>query len=128
MPLGMHKYAFKAAQATHCSQEQGKFWEIHDSMMSDQKKLGELNSYAESINLDVAQFEGCLNTNKYAGEVQKDIAVARKLGVTGTPSFVLTRTDPKDPKKVKGISLLRGAQQFAAFKRLIDQALAEAQK
>jgi protein-disulfide isomerase len=124
----MHKFALKAAEATHCSQEQGKFWEIHDGMMSDQKKLGELNSYAESIDLDIAQFEGCLNTNKYADEVQKDIRLARKLGVSGTPSFVLARTDPKDPTKVKGISLIRGAQPFAAFKRLIDQALTEAQK
>jgi protein-disulfide isomerase len=128
MPLGMHKFANKAAEATHCAQEQGKFWEIHDSMMSDQKKLGDLNSYAESIGLDVAQFEACLNSNKYATEVQKDISAARKLGISGTPSFVIARTDPKDPTKVKSISLIRGAQPFAAFKRLIDQALTEAQK
>lgn len=127
MPLGIHKLAFKAAEATHCSKEQGKFWEIHKGMMSDQSQLGELDSYAESINLDLAQFESCLETNKYADDVRKDIAVARNLGITGTPSFVLARTDPQNPGKVKGISLLRGAQPFASFKRAIDQALAETQ-
>ena len=126
MPLGMHKLAFKAAEATRCSKEQGKFWEIHQSMMSDQKKLDTLSSYAESINLNVADFESCLNANKYADDVRKDIAVAKKLGITGTPSFVLARTDPKDPAKLRGVTSLRGAQPITAFIKAIDQALAEA--
>ena len=126
MPLvSMHKLAFKAAEATHCSKEQEKFWEMHDSMMSDPQKLGELNSYAESINLDIAQFEGCLSSNKYDNEVRKDMALAQKLGVTGTPSFVLARTNPDDPAKVKGISSLRGAQPLAAFKKIIDEELSK---
>jgi hypothetical protein len=43
--------------------------------------------------------------------------------VRGTPSFVLARTDPNDPSKVEGISFIRGAQPFKAFKAQIDQAL-----
>ena len=125
MPLGMHKLAFKAAEATHCSKEQGKFWEMHKSMMADPTKLDTLNSYAESINIDIAQYETCLSTNKYADEIRKDIAVAKNLGITGTPSFVLARTDPKNPSKVKAIDLIRGAQSFPTFKQAIDQALAE---
>ena len=96
-------------------------------MMSDQKNLSELNTYAESINLDIAQFENCLSTNKYADEIRKDMALAQKMGITGTPSFVLARTDPQNPAKVKGISLIRGAQPFPAFKQAIDQALTESQ-
>jgi len=125
MPLGMHKLAPKAAEATHCSRDQGKFWEMHKSIMLNPQKLEDLNSYAESLNLDMAPFESCLETNKYADEIQKDIAVAKTLGITGTPSFVLAWTDPQNSGKVKGISLLRGAQPFAEFQKAIDQALAE---
>ena len=121
----MHKLAFSTAEASACAKEQGKFWEFHKGIMSDQKKLNELNSYAESINLNLAQFESCLNTNKYGGEVRTDMAVATKLGVTATPSFVLARIDPKNPAKFKGVALIRGAQPFSAFKREIEQAFSE---
>jgi protein-disulfide isomerase len=123
MPLQMHKLAFKAAEASHCAAEQGKFWEMHDSMMANQQTLDALESHAESIQLDLAQFQACLNTDKYAEAVRQDMAEASKLGVTGTPSFVLTLTDPKDPSKVKGLALLKGAQPFDNFKRILDQAL-----
>lgn len=123
MPLPMHKLAFKAAEASHCAAEQGKFWEMHDSMMADQQTLDALESHAESIQLDLAQFQACLNTDKYAEAVRQDMADANKLGVTGTPSFVLTLTDPKNPSKVKGLAILKGAQPFDNFKRILDQAL-----
>ncbi len=104
------------------------FWEMHDSMMVDQKTLNALESLAESIHLDVAQFQTCLDTEKYADAVREDMAIAGELGVNGTPSFVLTMTDPDDPTKVKGIGLIRGAQPFSNFQRVIDQALAEAEQ
>ncbi len=93
--------------------------------MSDQNKLGALISYAESINLDIAQFETCLSSKKYADEVREDMALTKKLGITSVPSFVLARTDPRDPAKVRGISLIQGAQSFTLFKDAIDQALSE---
>ncbi len=123
----MHKLAFKAAEASHCAKEQGKFWEMHSRMMTDQKMLNDLNAYAYFLDLDIAQFEDCLKTNKYADEVRKDMELADKLGINGAPSFVLALTDPKDPQKVTGISFMRGAQSFATFKKLIDQALADVQ-
>ena len=125
MPLPMHKLAFSGSEASDCSKEQGKFWEYHQGIMSDQKKLNDLNSFAESIHLNLAKFEACMKTNKYAGEIRKDMDVAQKLGITATPSFVLARTDPKNPAKVKGITLIRGAQPFSAFKKTIDQALSD---
>ena len=53
------------------------------------------------------------------------MAEAQKAGASGTPSFVLAETDPADPTKVKGLSFLRGAQAFNAFKAAIDGALEE---
>jgi protein-disulfide isomerase len=119
----MHKLAFKAAEASQCAREQGKFWEIHDSMMADQKTLDAPESYAESIHLDVAQFKTCMNSDKYADAIRRDMALAAKLGVSGTPSFLLARADPDNPSKVKGLQLLRGARPFAAFKQVLDQVL-----
>ena len=51
------------------------------------------------------------------------MAVGRKSGASGTPSFILARTDPNDPSKEKGISFIRGAQAFTAFKAQIDRVL-----
>lgn len=128
LPLPMHKLAFKAAEASHCAADQGKFWEMHDSMMADQNTLDALGSHAESIHLDIAQFQKCLDSDKYADAVRQDMAKANQLGVTGTPSFVLASTNPEDPSKVKGLRLIRGAQPFSNFKQAIDQALAEDQQ
>lgn len=121
----MHNLAFKAAEASHCAAEQGRFWEMHDRMMADQGALGAPESYAESLNLDIPQFKNCLDADRYAESVRRDMTQAGKLGVNGTPSFVLTRTNPEDPSKVRGIQLLKGAQPFSNFKQALDRSLAD---
>jgi hypothetical protein len=55
------------------------------------------------------------------------MALAQKAGISGTSSFVLGRTVATNPNKVTGISVLRGAQPFNAFKTAIDSALAAGQ-
>jgi len=61
-----------------------------------------------------------METSKHAEAIRADMKEASKVGITGTPGFVLARTDPKDPTKVTGISFIRGAQPFATFKTAID--------
>ncbi len=128
MPLPIHKDAFRASVAMHCAEDQGKFWEMHDRLFDNQRAIEPLKGHAEALGLDVVAFESCMASEKHAEAVRKDMAQAQKAGATGTPSFVLGRTDPADPSKVKGISFIRGAQQFAAFKTEIEKALAEAEK
>ncbi len=125
MPLDMHKLAFKAAEATRCAGEQGKYWEMHGRLFENQKALEPWTAHAEALGLDTAKFDACLAAGTYAESIRSDMAVARSAGVTGTPSFLLAETDPKDPKKVKGIAFIRGAQPFASFKAEIDKALAD---
>ena len=128
LPLeSIHKLAFKAAEATHCAEEQGQFWEMHDRLFANQKALEPWSGHAEALGLDVAAFDACLESDKYADSVRKDMTLARKAGATGTPSFVLARTDPNDATKVTGITFMRGAQGFNAFKSAIDEALADSQ-
>ncbi|MEE8583953.1 MAG: thioredoxin domain-containing protein [Acidobacteriota bacterium] len=125
LPLEMHKLAFKAAEASHCAEEQGKFWEMHDRLFANQQALEPWNGHAEALGLDVAQFEECMSVNKYAQAIRADMAEARKAGASGTPSFVLGLTDPDDPAKVKGLTFIRGAVAFSRFKTEIDKALGQ---
>jgi len=126
MPLeSIHKQAFKAAEASHCAGEQGKFWEMHDRLFENQRSLEPFAPHATAIGLDVAKFDECMASGRQAEAIRKDMAQAQKVGVTGTPGFLLARTDPSDPKKVRGISVLRGAQPFDAFKAAIESALKE---
>jgi predicted DsbA family dithiol-disulfide isomerase len=119
-----HPQAFKASEATHCAREQGKYWEMHDRLFANQRQLTPWSTHAEALGLDVAAFEACLDSDKYAKNIRQDMDEARKAGTTGTPSFILARTDPTDPTRVTGLSFIRGAQPFTAFKAQIDQALA----
>lgn len=127
MPLErIHKLAFKASEATHCAEDQGKFWEMHDRLFANQRALEPWSAHAEALGLDVAQFDQCMSSGKYADAVRKDMAEATKAGATGTPSFVVALTDPDDPTKVEGVTFIRGAQAFPAFKAQIDSALSAA--
>ncbi len=129
LPLeNIHKQAFRAAMASHCAGDQGRFWEMHDRLFQNQRQIEPLASHAEVLGLDLDEFTACLDSETHAEAVRKDMAEAKKAGATGTPSFVLARTDPRDPTKVTGISFIRGARPFADFKAEIEQALAEAGK
>jgi protein-disulfide isomerase len=128
VPLPIHKQAPKAAEAAHCAEDQGKFWEMHNQLMSKQDALDNLSSYAAFLNLDLPKYEDCLKTNKYAPRVSSEIAMAAKLGMTGVPGFILAARDPQNPLKAKGLSAIRGAMPLQMFQKEIDQALANMPK
>lgn len=128
LPLeSIHKLAFKAAEAANCAGEQGKYWEMHDRLFENQQALEPWTAHAEAVGLDVAAFEACLASGKQAEEIRRDMAEARKAGITGTPGFFLAYTDPKTAT-VRTVASLKGAQPFAAFKAEIDRLLAEPDK
>ncbi len=124
----IHPLAFKAAEATACAADQGKFWEMHDRLFANTRNLQQLSPHAEAVGLDVAAFDECMESNRHATAVRKDMAQARKAGATGTPAFLLALTDPSDPTKVKGLTTFRGAQPFNTFKTQIDGALRDLAK
>ncbi len=124
MPLeSMHKSAFKAAEATRCAGDQGKYWEMHERLFASQQMLEPWSAHAQALGLDGKMFEACMNSGKYANAVRADMAVAQQLGINATPTFLLGVTDPGNPAKVKGLALIRGAQPFGSFKMEIDKAL-----
>lgn len=126
LPLtSIHPNAFKAAEAAACAGEQDKFWEMHDRLYENQKKiaLSDLPSHAESIGLDKARFEQCLSSDKYAEKIRQDMAEASRVGITGTPTFFVAVVDPKN-SKLKFVQLMKGAQPFSSFKMYLDGLLA----
>lgn len=84
----IHPNAQKAAEASLCASEQGRFWEMHDLMFEDQSGLSveALTKKAESLDLDGPAFETCLTSNKYAEQVKQDVMDGTVVGVTGTPA------------------------------------------
>jgi protein-disulfide isomerase len=123
----LHKNAFKASEAAHCAGEQGKFWEMHDRLFANQNSLepAMLTAHAQAIGVDAKKFQSCLDSDKYATDIRKDISDANKLGITGTPTTVIGMTQANDPK-IKIVRVIRGAQGYNAFKAAFDELLAPA--
>jgi protein-disulfide isomerase len=113
----------KAAEATQCAGEQGKYWEMHDRLFANQQKLTrpDLSKHAEALGLDMAAFDECLDTGKAAARIRKDMAEAQELRINGTPTFFLGVTDPNS-SQIKGTRLV-GAQPYQAFKDVIERLL-----
>lgn len=87
----LHAMAQKAAEAGECAQDQGKFWEYHDKMYQNQTSLNEesLVAFAQSLNMNVTEFESCLDSGRYAEEVLDDYEAGLASGVRGTPTFFI---------------------------------------
>jgi len=125
MPLeGIHKLAFKAAEAASCAREQGKYWEMHDRLFANRNILEQWTAHAEAIGLDVEKFNQCLSSGSSANSIRNDMEAARKLGVTGTPAFFLGYTNPGS-SKVRTLVALKGAKAFADFKTEIERLLSD---
>jgi protein-disulfide isomerase len=89
-PLPMHAHAEKAAEAARCAGVQNKFWPYHDRLFSStQIDVPQLKQFATDLGLDMAKFNICLDSGQQAAAVQKDAAEAKKIGLSGTPSFFL---------------------------------------
>jgi len=123
LPLSFHKQAFKAAEAAHCAGAQGKFWEMHDALFQNQSALApeQLATHAKTVGVDDAQFTQCLDSGKFAADINKDIADAGAAGITGTPAFLVGVIQPDG--RVKVVKKLSGAKPYAEFKAAIDSVL-----
>ncbi|MFI5315412.1 MAG: thioredoxin domain-containing protein [Myxococcota bacterium] len=115
MPLdGLHPRARAAAIAAVCAEQQGKFWEYHDLLFSNQQALADadLEKYGADLGLDAAKFKACRADPASEARVNVDATAARAAGLTGTPAFF-----------VNGI-LISGARPLEDFTRWIDSEIA----
>ncbi len=130
MPIpNLHPRAEAAAVAVLCAGDQGNYWGMHDALFNDQKanKDEDFKAMANSIGLDATAFDSCVTSKKFDAQIKADQAEGQKLGISGTPSFVLGLTDPKDPSVVHLTKFIRGAQPYTAFASNIDELLKAAQ-
>jgi protein-disulfide isomerase len=118
----MHSHAFKAAEAAACASDQGKFWQMHDQLFSNQHALdlSTLSMHAQAIGLNAASFQQCLFSGKHAAKVRESFNVGSNAGVDGTPAFFIGVTNSNSVKVVK---VLSGAQPYSVFKTLIESIL-----
>jgi protein-disulfide isomerase/rhodanese-related sulfurtransferase/uncharacterized membrane protein len=111
----MHPQAEKAAEASECAAEQGKFWEAVEKLYAEQADLSvdALKRYARELGLDQSRFDQCLDSGETASRVNQDLADGHALGVPGTPTFFI------------GQKMIVRPLDFATFSHLVDQELAE---
>ena len=87
----VHSLARKAAEASECAADQGKFWEYHDKLYQNQSDLSQerLYQFAAELNLNTSFFRSCLDSGTYKDEVEKDYQDGLQAGVRGTPTFFI---------------------------------------
>jgi protein-disulfide isomerase len=110
-----HPHALKAAEAAEAAGEQGKFWEYHDLLFSNQENLSDedLISYAKRLGLDLKKFEDALRSEKFKDKVTADMDGGGKIGIRATPTFFI------NGERHQGVIDLE------KFKSLIDAELAK---
>lgn len=100
----IHPNAQKAAEASLCAHDQGKFWEYHDVLFTSQSALSisDLKAYAVQLDLDATTFNDCLDSDEKESQVNRDLAEAAVAGGRGTPYFVVYNKDTKKTAAVSG--------------------------
>jgi protein-disulfide isomerase len=121
MPLPFHAFAAPAAIANRCAGEQGRFWEFREAVFAAQSELGQAPyaRIAAELGLDGARFEACLGDPRPAAAVRADLELARRHGITSTPTFVIGRL--VDGEFVG--ETFSGAKPYAEFATRIDALL-----
>ncbi|PIW31642.1 MAG: protein-disulfide isomerase [Nitrosopumilales archaeon CG15_BIG_FIL_POST_REV_8_21_14_020_37_12] len=111
----------KAAQASYCAEDQGKYWEYHDVLYVSQESQIDngwasserLKAFAFNLGLDMDLFNECLDSEKYSKRVQYNISEAKKHEVNGTPGFFIIGPDGQEQQ-------IKGAQPYSVFKQIMD--------
>lgn len=115
----IHRQARPAANAAECAGQQGQFWKMHDELFTLSGGLGRESflTSASTMGLDLATFGRCVDESGGASQVTMDLAEAKRLGVSSTPTFFLGRLQRDGRLKVQ--KRIAGAQPFETFSAAI---------
>lgn len=120
-PLNMHPFSRLAAHAAACADDQGKYWQLHallykgqGTWASESEPSGTFRGYAEQLGLDLKAYDACMRSAKYAGRIQASYDEGTRVGVNGTPTFLI------------GDRLYGGLSNSDALKHLVDSLTAPA--
>jgi len=86
-----HPFALMAAKTAEAAAAQGKFWEMHDKIYENQKKLSSdsLLQFAQQLKLDLNQFKRDLQSPENENKIQADFNSGVRSGVSGIPCFFI---------------------------------------
>ncbi len=98
--IAIHPNAFLAARASRCAADQNLYWEYHKKLFDEQgiwsgngSPIGLFGNYAEAVGADKGDFDSCLRSDRHADVVTAQMRLGEELGVTGTPSVMVSRGD-----------------------------------
>ena len=113
-----------AAEATYCADDQGKYWDYHVTLYDYQGHMNSgwanaerLKSFAFNLDLNMDEFEECLDSSKYDERVKLNWQKASAGGANSTPTFIIVNTETGNEEKIVG------AQPYAVFEKVINSML-----
>jgi len=108
-----------AAEASHCADDQGKYWKYHDEVYSNWagERTGwitrnSLNEFALNVEIDTVEFNECMDIHKYKNRVLELEKFGKEIGIKATPSFLIFNAE----KIIK----IEGNQPIDVFRQVID--------
>jgi len=115
--------SMNAANAAHCANDQGMFWQFHSTLYNNWDGEGtgwisseQLNKFANTLELDMNEFSNCVSELKWKKLVNASHDDAVALGVTATPTFFVIDEN-------RNVLKITGAQHYDVFKEVFDSAL-----
>jgi protein-disulfide isomerase len=114
-PLTKHKLAYAAARAAECAGAQGRFKELHDTLYAQQQRIGmkSFRQFATEAGVkDLRSFDACTNSDAPVHEIDRDIAAARSIGGTGTPTVLVNGWLFREGIDSRGLDSLASALGF----------------
>src|ERR1039457_2395677 len=94
LPLDSHPNAMRAAMAARCACEQGKFWELRDTMGANPNSLDmeHIVGFAANLKMDTGALRACIDSGKFKERVQGDVLEGMRIGASGTPTFIVGKS------------------------------------
>lgn len=109
-----------ASEAAYAAGEQGKFWQMYDTLYSNQQTAnngwadkGNLAKFAQGLGLNMTQFNNDVESGKYLNRIKANYDLGRSLGVNATPTFILLGPNGK-------IIMIVGPQPYSAFENAVN--------
>jgi protein-disulfide isomerase len=122
----LHPKSRHEAEASECAAEIGgntAFWKYVDMVFKNTPSNNQLDpkmlpKFAQDIGLDTTKFNSCLDSGKFATDIDNDVKEGQRLGIQGTPYTVIVLPDGKQVP-------FTGAKDFPTMKKVIDAAIGQ---
>ena len=104
----IHPEAANAAAASWAAQQQGKFWPYHDILLENQGRFNDeyYQEIAKRLGLNLAQFNHDRKSQLAFNAVAKDVELAERLGLKGTPFFIVNGQGVSGAISARGLKRL----------------------